>query len=31
MDDALYRDLMQRIERHGYDTTRIVRTLQSDG
>ena len=31
MEDALYRDLMQRIEGHGYDTTRIVRTVQPDG
>jgi apolipoprotein D and lipocalin family protein len=28
MDNGLYRDLLQRIQGHGYDTTRIVRTLQ---
>jgi apolipoprotein D and lipocalin family protein len=28
MEDAVYQELMRRIEAHGYDTARIVRTLQ---
>lgn len=31
MDDVVYQDLIQRIQAHGYDTSRIVRTPQPPG